>query len=71
MVRRRLAFAERMGISTGSKAGWGVRRIASHLGRCPSAVSREIRRNSTKTRGYLPVTADVKAQRERSRPQVR
>jgi len=71
MVRRRLTFAERMEISTGSKAGWGVRRIASHLGRCPSVVSRELRRNSTKTRGYQAVTADVKAQRQRSRPQVR
>ena len=70
MVRRRLTFAERMEISTGSKAGWGVRRIASHLGRCPSVVSREIRRSSTKTRGYQAVTADVKAQRQRSRPQV-
>ncbi|MCV7455728.1 IS30 family transposase [Micrococcus luteus] len=60
-----------MEISTGSKAGWGVRKIASHLGRCPSVVSRELRPNSTKTRGYQAVTADVKAQRQRSRPQVR
>lgn len=71
MVRRRLTFTERMEISTGSKAGWGVRKIASHLGRCPSVVSRELRPNSTKTRGYQAVTADVKAQRQRSRPQVR
>lgn len=71
MVRRQLTFAERMEISTGSKAGWGVRKIAFHLGRCPSVVSREMRRNSTKTRGYQAVTADVKAQRQRSRPQVR
>ncbi|MGO2311701.1 MAG: helix-turn-helix domain-containing protein, partial [Brachybacterium tyrofermentans] len=48
MVRRLLTFTERMEISTGSKAGWGVRRIASHLGRCPSVVSRELRRNSTR-----------------------
>ena len=71
MVRRRLTFTERMEISTGSKAGCGVRKIASHLGRCPSVVSRELRPNSTKTRGYQAVTADVKAQRQRSRPQVR
>ena len=57
MVRRRLTFTERMEISTGSKAGWGVRKIASHLGRCPSVVSRELRPNSTKTRGYQAVTA--------------
>ena len=49
----------------------GSRKIASHLGRCPSVVSRELRPNSTKTRGYQAVTADVKAQRQRSRPQVR
>src|SRR5699024_9178499 len=53
------------------KAGWGVRRIARHLGRCPSVVSREIRRNTTKTRGYQAVTADVAAQRRRARPQQR
>ena len=68
MVRRRLTFTERMEISTGSKAGWGVRKIASHLGRCPSVVSRELRPNSTKTRGYQAVTADVKAQRQRRLP---
>ena len=45
MVRRRLTFTERMEISTGSKAGWGVRKIASHLGGCPSVVSRELRPN--------------------------
>src|SRR5699024_12386889 len=50
---------------------WGVRRIARHLGRCPSVVSREIRRNTTKTRGYQAVTADVAAQRRRARPQQR
>lgn len=34
-------------------------------------VSRELRRNGTKSRGYQAVTADVKAQRRRSRPQTR
>ena len=66
-----MTFAERSEISTASKAGWGVRRIARHLGRCPSVISREIRRNSTKTRGYQAVTADVRAQRRRARPQQR
>ena len=36
-----------------------------------SVVTREIARNSTKTRGYQVVTADVAAQRRRSRPQGR
>ncbi|GAA1300154.1 IS30 family transposase [Brachybacterium tyrofermentans] len=71
MARRGLTFTERSEISTAAKAGWGVRRIASHLARCPSVVSRELRRNSTRTRGYQAVTADVKAQRRRSRPQPR
>ena len=52
-------------------AGWGVRRIARPLGRCPSIISREIQRNATKTRGYQAVSADVAAQRRRSRPQQR
>ena len=71
MARAGLSFGERSEISTASKAGWGVRRIARHLGRCPSVVSREIRRNTTKTRGYQAVTADVAAQRRRARPQQR
>lgn len=61
MVRRRLTFTERIEIRTGLKAGWGVRRIASQVGRCPSAVSRELRRNSANTRGYQAVTTDVAA----------
>lgn len=66
-----LSFSDRSEISTASKAGWSVRRIARHLGRCPSVISRELHRNSTKTRGYQAVTADVRAQRRRARPQQR
>ena len=66
MVRRRLTFTERMEISTGSKAGWGVRKIASHLGRCPSVVSRELRPNSTKTRGYTSPWVHVQGGRRGS-----
>jgi IS30 family transposase len=71
MSRVGLSFSDRSEISTASKAGWGVRKIARHLGRCPSVVSRELRRNATKTRGYQAVTADVAAQRRRARPQQR
>ncbi len=71
MVWRRLTFSDRSEIATALKAGWPVRRIAVHLGRCPSVISRELRRNSTKTRGYQAVTADVAAQRRRQRPQQR
>ncbi|WP_440136969.1 IS30 family transposase, partial [Georgenia satyanarayanai] len=64
-----LTATDRAEISTGLKAGWTVRRIAEYLDRSPSVVSREIRRNATKTRGYKMVTADCRAQRRRSRPQ--
>ncbi|WP_270241430.1 helix-turn-helix domain-containing protein [Rothia kristinae] len=69
MARVGLSFSDRSEISTASKAGWSVRRIARHLGRCPSVILRELHRNSTKTRGYQAVTADVRAQRRRARPQ--
>lgn len=66
-----LSFSDRSEISTASKAGLSVWRIARHLGRCPLVISRELRRNSTKTRGYQAVTVDVAAQRRRARPQQR
>ncbi len=70
-MRGALTFADRAEISTGCKAGRGVRQIARHTGRDPSVVSREIRRNRTRTRGYRPVAADCAAQRRRARPQAR
>lgn len=70
-ARAGLTFSDRSEISTASKAGWSVRRIARHLGRCPSVISRELHRNSTNTRGYQAVRADVAAQRRRARPQQR
>ncbi len=48
-----------------------MRKIARHLGRCRSVISRELRRNSTTTRGYQVVTADVRAQRRRAGPYQR
>jgi IS30 family transposase len=71
VARRALTFEDRADIATGLKAGHGVRRIAGDIGRDPSVVSREIRRNSARTRGYRPVSADCAAQRRRSRPQAR
>ncbi len=70
MGRRMLTVSDRVEISTGLKAGWSIRRIARHIDRDASVVSREIARNTTKTRGYRLVTADAKAARRRSRPQV-
>ena len=66
-----LTAADRTEISTGLKAGWTLTRIARSIGRAASVVSREIARNSTKTRGYRMVAADVAAQKRRARPQAR
>ena len=68
--RRALTFADRVEISTGLKAGWTQARIARHVGRDESVISREITRNTTKTRGYVSVTADEKAKQRRRRPQA-
>ena len=58
-----LTFAGRVGISSGRKAGWGIRQIARHVGRAPSVVSREVTRNS-----YLH--AGCQAERSRARRKV-
>ena len=42
---RALRLAEREEISRGVAAGWSMRQIAQNLGRSPSTISREIRRN--------------------------
>lgn len=68
--RRMLTASDRAEISTGLKAGWSITRIAGHIGRDKSVVSREVRRNSTRTRGYRMVRADCQAARRRARPQV-
>ncbi|AFA71264.1 integrase catalytic region [Gordonia polyisoprenivorans VH2] len=70
VARRMLTLADRAEIATGVKAGWSVTAIASHVGRCKSVISREIRRNSTAT-GYWVVAADSRATQQRARPQVR
>jgi IS30 family transposase len=69
--RRPLSISDRVEISTGHKAGWSIRAIATSIDRAPSVVSREIRHNSGTTSGYRAVSADVRAQRRRTRPQTR
>ncbi len=66
-----LTAADRAEIASGLKAGWSLTRIAKGIDRATSVVSREIKRNSTKTKGYRMVAADVAAQRKRARPQDR
>ena len=70
---RNLSFAEREEIALECARMTGVRAIARKLGRSPSTISREIRRNSA-TRGgdfdYRAMTAQWHADRAARRPKV-
>ena len=50
---RYLSFAEREEIAILRATGSGVREIARQLGRCPSTISRELRRNAATRCGRL------------------
>jgi IS30 family transposase len=65
----RLSLAEREEISRGLSAGLSVRAIADGLGRAPSTVSREVRRNGGRGR-YRAVAADKAADARARRPKV-
>ena len=64
---RYLLLAERTVIADLHRAGVGVRGIAKELGRTPSTVSRELRRNVDGTGRYLPATAKRLSVERRSR----
>jgi IS30 family transposase len=64
---RFLSQDERILIGDMCREGASVRKIAASLGRAPSTVSRELRRNGTKTNGYRPFDAHRKAVRRRVR----
>ena len=65
---RFLSEAERVDIADGLSHRRGVRSIAEELGRSPSTVSREIRRNRDPATGrYRPLDAHRQAVRRRSR----
>jgi IS30 family transposase len=70
---RSLSFPEREEIALECARGTGVRAIARKLGRSPSTVSREIRRNSA-TRGgefdYRAIAAQWHADRAARRPKI-
>src|ERR671914_235404 len=53
---RCLSFAEREEIALGRARGESVRGIAVRLGRSPSTVSRELRRNGDRGGGYRGTT---------------
>ena len=65
--RLSLSLAEREEISRGIVCGHSMRAIAASLGRAPSTVSREIRRNSGR-RGYRANQADQAAWDRSCRP---
>ena len=68
---RYLSFAEREDIALWRAQDVGVREIARRLGRSPSTISRELRRNaSTRTYrlDYKPLTAQWHAERRARRP---
>jgi transposase, IS30 family len=64
---RFLSQEERIEIADLHHAGLSIRQIAHRLGRAPSTVSRELRRNATGGRGYRPFDAHRRATARRSR----
>ena len=70
---RYLSFAEREEIAILNARCCGVREIASQLGRSPSTISRELRRNAATCGGsleYRAITAQWHADRRAKRPKV-
>jgi IS30 family transposase len=64
----RLTLTERQQIAKWHGEGVGVRQTARRLGRSPSTVSRELRRNRDPDMGYLPADAHQKASCGARRP---
>jgi IS30 family transposase len=67
---RYLSLAEREEIAVGVAAGDGVRVIAARLGRAPSTVSREVRRNCLSRGRYRAVAAQRRAEDRARRPKA-
>lgn len=71
LTHRNLTFSEREEIALECARGTGIRVIARKLGRSPSTISREIRRNSATRAGdfdYRAITAQWHAERSAQRP---
>ena len=72
-TQRFLSFAEREEIALLHAQKLGVREIAKQLGRSPSTISRELRRNAATRGGHLTYRASVaqwKAERAAQRPKT-
>jgi IS30 family transposase len=65
---RCLSFVEREQIAMSHAAGVSVRAIAAQLGRSPSTISRELRRNREAGGGYRASSAHTMAYHRASRP---
>jgi hypothetical protein len=63
---RFLSQEERIEIADLRHAGVSIWQVASRLGRAPSTVSRELRRNTTGSGGYRPFEADRQATARRA-----
>jgi transposase, IS30 family len=68
---RYLSEQERIQIVDLQAAGMNVRSIAGQLGRAPSTISREIRRNSGSDGRYRPHQAEQAARRRAGKPRTR
>ena len=69
--QRYLSREERCEIARLRDLGWSVRGIAARLGRSPSTVSRELRRNRHGAGGdYMPEHAHTQAWRRQRRPKL-
>jgi IS30 family transposase len=64
---RFLSQEERIEIADLRQAGLSIRGIAERLGRAPSTISRELRRNSSTSGGYRPFDAHRQATARRAR----
>jgi IS30 family transposase len=62
-----LSQDERISIADLHQSGVSIRRIAETLGRAPSTISRELRRNTTAGHGYRPFDAHQRATARRAR----
>lgn len=68
---RFLSEEERVTIADRHRAGSSIRGIAAELGRSPSTISREIRRNADPETGkYHPFRAHKRARARRARPKI-
>jgi transposase, IS30 family len=64
---RYLSQDERIEMADLHRAGLGIRQIARLIGRAPSTISRELRRNAGKGGGYRPFDAHRRATARRAR----